>query len=240
VEVLRGAGMLVVDVLTTIALQRSVPSEQLGRVFGVLWAIVLGSISLGAALTSPLIQAVGLVGSLWVLGLAPLALTVAAYPALRRTDAQAASLVAVLEPRVQALSATAAFALADRRALERLAASSEEIDVRAEVEIVREGAPADALYLLLAGAVQVVGGSGGEARVLNTLAAGSIFGEIGLLERIPRTATVIALEPCRLLRIDGDAFLEALTDDPLAALMAEIAHERMSRSRASESLDPVA
>jgi MFS family permease len=240
VEIPRGAGVLVVDVLATIALQRSVPSEQLGRVFGVLWAIVLGSIALGAALTSPLIHAVGLVGSLWVTGLVPLALALAAYPALRRVDAQAAARLAVLEPRVQALAGTAAFAPSDRRVLERLAAGSEEIDVRAGVEIVREAEPADALYVLLAGAVQVVrSGADGHALVLASLAAGSIFGEIGLLERIPRTATVTALEPCRLLRIEGDAFLEALTDNPLAALVAELAHERTSQSRALELLEPV-
>jgi CRP-like cAMP-binding protein len=107
---------------------------------------------------------------------------------------------------------------------------------------VREGEPADALYLLISGAAQAstVRGDGG-ARVLGELRSGAVFGEIGLLERIPRTATVTTLERSRLLRIDGDAFLEALTSDPLAALIAETARARMSRSSApEETLEPVA
>ncbi len=226
-QVIRGAGMLVVDVLATIGLQRYVSSDQLGRVFGVLWAIVIGSMALGAALISPLIHAVGLVGSLWVTGLAPLGLALGAYPLLRRVDEEGAASVDALAPRLAVLQKSPAFALADRLVLERLAAASEEVDVARGTEVIREGEPADSLYVIVAGLLQASTARGdGEARVLGKLSSGEVFGEIGLLERIPRTATVTALEPCTLLRIQGDAFLEALSSDPFAALMAEIARAR--------------
>jgi predicted MFS family arabinose efflux permease len=228
-EVVRGAGTLVVDVLATIGLQRSVAPDQLGRVFGVLWAFVLASIALGAAIMSPLIHAVGLVGSLWVIGLAPLALAIACYPLLRSVDDEAAASVHALAPRIDLLHASPLFAAADRVVLERLATSSAELDVPAGIEVVREGDPADALYLLVAGSAEATTvRPGAEIRVLGALGPGTVFGEIGLLNRVPRTATVTALEACRLLRIDGDAFLEALTSDPLAALVTEIARSRQA------------
>jgi len=55
---------------------------------------------------------------------------------------------------------------------------------------------------------------GDEPEFIRTLAAGDGFGEIGLLEGVPRTATVIARGPCRLLRIDSETFLDALTAHP--------------------------
>lgn len=226
-EAIRGGGMLVVDVLATIGLQRTVPSEQLGRVFGSLWAIVIGSIALGAALMPPLIHAVGLIGSLWVTGLAPLALALAVYPSLRSSDAEGAANVGLLAPRIDLLQASRVFAVADRLVLERLAAASEEIELATGSVVVREGEPADALYLVVAGSLQACRASGGgEAQALGKVGSGEVFGEIGLLERIPRTAAVLALEPCRLMRIKGEAFLEALSSDPFAALVAEIARAR--------------
>jgi CRP-like cAMP-binding protein len=65
------------------------------------------------------------------------------------------------------------------------------------------------------------------------MAAGTYFGEIGLLERIPRTATVTSVGPSRMLRIDGEQFLTALTDAPASASMLEGAQGRLSRTHPS-------
>ena len=59
-------------------------------------------------------------------------------------------------------------------------------------------------------AVASTGDDGREARVPD-LADGDYLGEIGLMQRVPRTATVTAVQPTRLLRFPGAAFLEALT-----------------------------
>jgi CRP-like cAMP-binding protein len=51
--------------------------------------------------------------------------------------------------------------------------------------------------------------------VVNTLGPGAYFGEIGLVEGIPRTATVAATSRCHLYRISGTAFLFALNSAPM-------------------------
>ena len=73
-----------------------------------------------------------------------------------------------------------------------------------------------------------------EARRSRRSTAGSWFGELGLLEGVPRTATVRTIERCRLLRIDGEAFLEALTSAPLASTALEGARARFIVVRGHE------
>ncbi len=81
--------------------------------------------------------------------------------------------------------------------------------------IVREGDPADALYLLLSGRARVVKrGDSGEELPLNVLRAGDAFGEMALLERTTRMATVRASSDVEALRLDRAAFEELLTSAP--------------------------
>jgi CRP-like cAMP-binding protein len=96
--------------------------------------------------------------------------------------------------------------------------------------IVRERDPADALYVLLEGEVQVSarGAAGGAERPIRVMTAPSYFGEIGVLERIPRTATVTAVSPCRCGRIDGETLLEALTASPPSASLIANAGSRLA------------
>jgi len=51
----------------------------------------------------------------------------------------------------------------------------------------------------------------GSERQLNTIGSGEFFGEIGLLAQAPRVATVRALEPSELLRLDQDAFKDLVS-----------------------------
>ena len=81
--------------------------------------------------------------------------------------------------------------------------------------IVREGDPADALYVLLSGRARVVKrGDSGEEVPLNVLRAGDAFGEMALLERTTRMATVRASSDLEALRLDRAAFEELLTSAP--------------------------
>jgi CRP-like cAMP-binding protein len=102
---------------------------------------------------------------------------------------------------------------------------------------VREGEPADALYVVLEGSVGVTArGEAGAEQRLRTMGPDTYFGEIGLLERIPRTATVTAEQPTRCYRIDGDEFLAALTTTPPATSLLEGARSRLATSHPSRSL----
>lgn len=231
IEVVRGGGTLVVDVLAITALQRSLPGDVLARVFGAYFTLVLLAISLGAFLAPPTISGLGLDPSLWLAGVGLPALCLLGWPALRRMDRDNVAATAALEPRVLALQRVGIFAEASRPMLETLARSATEQDVAAGTVVIREGDEADALYLLLDGEMSVQ--SRGESAIETTLPSmgpGACFGEIGLLERIPRTATVTAAAPSRLLRIDGEQFLEALNDSPASVSLLEGARGRLART----------
>jgi MFS family permease len=230
VQVVRGAGTLIVDVLAMTALQRAVAPEVTARVFGVFWALVIGAIALGALITPPVVAALGLETAIVVLAVAPAVLSLAAYPRLAGLDRASAAQAELLAGRVAILERTGLFAAAQRPVLERLAAASVETTAAPGEEIIREGEPADALYVLRKGSIEVRRG----ADTLATLPAGSWFGELGLLEGVPRTATVAATEPCDLLRIDGDEFVDALTAAPLASTALEGAKARWVAVRGHE------
>lgn len=60
------------------------------------------------------------------------------------------------------------------------------------------------------------------------MTAPTYLGEIGVLERIPRTATVTARGPVKVLRIDGDRLLDALTASPASSSLMENARGRLT------------
>ena len=83
--------------------------------------------------------------------------------------------------------------------------------------IIRQGDPADCMYVIQAGQVEViVERPDGEVR-LAVLEAGDVIGEMGLFSTAPRSASVRALGAVRVLRIDKRAFLKRVHEDPSIA-----------------------
>lgn len=238
VEVVRGGSTLVVDVLAVTALQRAVPSDQLARVFGVFFAFVIGAIALGTVLTPVVVSALGLNGGLLTMAIGPSVLCLLGYPALLAIDRQSSATADALAPRVAVLEKLGIFATASRPVLERLLRSATDASFTPGVAIVREGDPADALYVLTDGEVEVTarGEAGGPEHRLRTLTAPAYFGEIGVLARIPRTATVAAVSECRCERIDGDALLSALAETPLSSALMEVASSRLALTHPSRPM----
>ncbi len=236
-EAVRGAGTIVVDVLAITAMQRMVSPDVVARVFGVFFALVLAAISLGALVTSVLLGLLGLDGTLLVMGLAVPALAAIAYPWIRALDLRARGQMAELEPRLAVLLGLDIFAGAARGALEGLARSAVEERVEAGAAMVVEGDEADDFFVLTAGEAEVTArGETGLQRRLGALTAPDYFGEIGLLERRPRTATVRATTPCTLLRIGGADFLTALTSATLTPGALGLAQARLARTHPSARL----
>jgi CRP-like cAMP-binding protein len=80
--------------------------------------------------------------------------------------------------------------------------------------ITRQGAVAHWLYLIVAGEVDVwVDGQSGRTHV-NTIAAGGVFGEMGMLTGEPRTATVAARTDIECYRLDKAGFEVVLRTRP--------------------------
>jgi MFS family permease len=238
-QIFRGASTLIVDVLAVTALQRAVPEDQLARVFGIFFAFVLGAISLGALLTPAVVTALGLNGALLTMAFLPAALGLLGFPALVAIDRQASARAAALAPKVAVLERLDIFASASRSVLERLAASATDVRFPAGTVIVREGDAADALYVLVEGEVEVTarGESGGLERPLRTMTAPSYFGEIGVLRRIPRTATVTARTDSLCEKIEGEALLAALTSTPPSTSLMENASSRLALTHPSLRFD---
>lgn len=96
-----------------------------------------------------------------------------------------------------------------------LAARLVPLEVAPGEVIVRQGAPADKFFIIVAGAVEVVREDGGAPRVVAALGPGQFFGEVAILRDTPRTATVRATAPTTLLAMERDAF-RALVAQSLA------------------------
>lgn len=73
------------------------------------------------------------------------------------------------------------------------------------------GDPGDSAYVIEEGCVEVFAGEGSQQKRIALLTAGAMFGEVALLDRQPRTASVRTLVPTRLIRIDRSHVEEMLS-----------------------------
>lgn len=104
--------------------------------------------------------------------------------------------------------------------------------------IVREGDAAEHFFVLIEGQAEVFTGRDPAAgRRLATLGPGDFFGEIGLLRRVPRTATVRATTPVVVLVVDRDAFIGMVTEsDLVSAQIADTVRRRITTTRLATAL----
>jgi CRP/FNR family cyclic AMP-dependent transcriptional regulator len=90
--------------------------------------------------------------------------------------------------------------------------------VEAGAVVFREGVEGDQMFIIQDGRVKVSRSIGGKEQVLAVLGKGDFFGEMALVTRERRTATVAALEPVRLLAFDREGFLNMINKNPKIAL----------------------
>jgi CRP-like cAMP-binding protein len=84
--------------------------------------------------------------------------------------------------------------------------------------IIEQGEIGDKLYIIIEGQmlVSIKDINTGRKRI-NILGPGDVFGEIAILRRIPRTARVSTLTPCRFLSINAQDFFDAYQYFPARA-----------------------
>lgn len=80
-----------------------------------------------------------------------------------------------------------------------------------------EGEPGDCMFVIQSGRAQAFCQQDGGEVVVGSLSAGDIFGEMAVFDRQPRSATVRASGPARVLTLDKRAFLRRVHEDPTLA-----------------------
>lgn len=119
-----------------------------------------------------------------------------------------------------------------RRGLERLGSLADEVDVPAERCLMAQGDRGTEMFVIMSGSVRVER----DGHRLNTLGPGDFFGEIALLDGGPRTATVTAEEPTRLLVLTHREFHAMMEEFPEVA--AEVLNSLAHRIRRLEPDQP--
>lgn len=135
--------------------------------------------------------------------------------------------------RVVALHRVGIFADVPGRVLAALARRASEVEVAAGTLVISEGAVEEHMYAVVSGRLRVHHGE----HSITVLGAGSTVGELAALVPEPRTASVTALEPTTLLRIDRPLLEELLADRPALARGIIAALVAMVRERAGAEAD---
>jgi len=94
-------------------------------------------------------------------------------------------------------------------------------------EIFREGDPGDGLYVVSEGSVEISGIlSGDQRQVFSQISPGGVFGEMSVIEQLPRSACATARSPTRVLFVSRAEMLSAIERSPLlaSALLQLVSH----------------
>ena len=210
-----------VDVSVVTLIQRVAPEEVLGRVFGVLESTLLGMIGAGCLLSPVVAGVLGTRGALVFFGLLlPFAVLVT-WRGLARLDRPAAA-----AERVALLRAQPIFAPLPEQAVEALSTRLGELAAADGDVVISEGEAGDLFYVIEDGTVEV----SIDGEPVRIEGPGEAFGEVALVRDIPRTATVRARGPVRLLSLERDVFISAVTGHPASAEAADaVAAARLAR-----------
>ena len=106
------------------------------------------------------------------------------------------------DTKVDALRQCPLFAELSRDELQELAKTTEDLEVDEGKVLCRQGEPAQEFFVIIEGDAEAT--KDGES--LRTMGPGDFFGEIGLIEDIPRTATVTAATPLRFFVLTRQSF----------------------------------
>jgi hypothetical protein len=196
----------------------------LARAFGVFEAMVSLGVALGSVAAPALIAVAGLRTAMVVAGLLLPVLALVTAPRLRRLDER----LTVREEEIRTLRRMPMLGLLPVPVLEHLARRTVRRAVAPGTTVVEQGTPGDRVFVVTGGEAEVLG----DGRVLRTLGPGDGFGEVAVVDRVPRTATVRAAGELDLVELAGEDFLAAIggngpaTDATRAVIDAHLARFR--------------
>jgi CRP-like cAMP-binding protein len=117
------------------------------------------------------------------------------------------------DAKIDLLKAVPLFAACSKAELQRVASLADELDLAEGATLIREGERGREFIVIADGSVTVTR----RGKKLRDLGAGDYVGEIALVADVPRTATVTATSPVRLLVITDRAFRSVLEQMPSIA-----------------------
>jgi CRP-like cAMP-binding protein len=130
--------------------------------------------------------------------------------------------------KTELLKSVPLFEHCSRRDLTRIAGITDEIAVDKGKVLITEGDRGREFFVIISGEVEVRR----KSRKVATLGPGTYFGEIALLSHKPRTATVTAVTPLRLLVIADRQFVDLL--DTMPELWLKVARSLAERITADD------
>jgi len=139
-----------------------------------------------------------------------------------------------LERDVETLRNIPLFAGLPTARLKLIAYTAEIVRFEPGEVIVRQGGPADAVYIIVEGEAEVLlTDTAGHSVRLAMLGPHSLFGEIAVLARSRRTATVQAKDPVVTFKISADVFLDLVRQSPdIGMQVMTVLAQRLERTNA--------
>ncbi len=129
--------------------------------------------------------------------------------------------------KVDLLAKVSLFAGCSKAELGRIASITDELALAAGMTLIREGERGREFFVIVDGDVTVTR----KGRRVNEIGAGGWAGEIALIANVPRTATVVATSPVRLLVITDRAFQQLIRQTPsIAAKVLQSVGERLQQT----------
>ena len=200
------AGALVIDVVGTTLFQRLVPNDLLGRGIGILMAVSTLTGAVGGFLMPVLLIQAGSFETLGVSGALAIVLTVIGVAVIGPDGTRAETPYEAIIHRVAKLDL---FTGVPNSRLEQAMHRLIEVPIAAGQAAVTQGEIADRFYIIEKGSFTVsqVRSPGAAPVLLRQLGPDQVFGELGLLNSAPRSATVTADVDSVLLALEGKDFL---------------------------------
>ncbi len=208
-----GLSRSVFDVTGRILLQRAAPPQVMGQVFALLESLMDAGLAFAAIFVPLLIGLSGARAGLVGTALLFFVLVALAWRRLRTID-DAADMPQV---QIQLLRSIPIFSPLPAPELEGLARALVPVEAAAGATLITEGEPGDCFYAIADGRVSVTK----RGQDVATLGRGQGFGEIALIQDVPRTATVVAVTDVSLYSLEKEPFVLALTGHAPAARAAD-------------------
>lgn len=218
--VLISAGHLVLEVVAATLMQRVTTDAVRGRAVGALMTVETLAEGIGSFLLPVLVTGIG--ASVVLGGLSAL-MAVAAVAGLLLVGGAATRPLTAFESTIARVAQLPLFAGATGQSLEAALGRLVAVPVLAGEAVVRQGEASDRFYIIESGTFTVTQtAADGGTRELRTLTADDVFGELGLLNGAPRSATVTAATDGLVLALDGPAFLSMVSG--VASIRGRLQH----------------